>query len=112
MRVGFIELLGRAQNSLKNSTSSGNPEENGHDVDRSRVRRHLEKSWPIGEQLKMHEADALFAWVGRCIAEVVQDGCLAWPEELADEIPLGVTFSFPMMSVHTPSEPEPILNFT
>jgi hypothetical protein len=67
--------------------------------ERSRVIRHLEKSWPIGEQLKNNKAKDLFAWIGKCIAEVVQDGCLAWPGEIPDEIPLGVTFSFPMKYV-------------
>jgi hexokinase len=65
----------------------------------SRVARQLEKSWPIGEQLKNDQAVDLFAWIGRRIAEVVQDGCSAWPGELQEAIPLGVTFSFPMMSV-------------
>jgi hypothetical protein len=63
----------------------------------SRVLRQLEKSWPIGEQLKNNQAEDLFAWIGRRIAEVVQDGCSAWPGELPEVIPLGVTFSFPMM---------------
>jgi hypothetical protein len=67
--------------------------------ERSRVLRHLEKSWPIGEQLKNNKAEDLFAWIGKCIAEVVQDGCLAWPGEIPDKIPLGVTFSFPMKYV-------------
>jgi hexokinase len=61
--------------------------------------RQLEKSWPIGEQLKNDQAVDLFAWIGRRIAEVVQDGSSAWPGELPDAIPLGVTFSFPMMFV-------------
>ena len=70
--------------------------------ERSRVRRHLEKSWPIGEQLKHNQAEDLFAWIGKCIAEVVREGCLIWPGELPDEIPLGITFSFPMVFVSQP----------
>jgi hexokinase len=67
--------------------------------ERSRVVRHLEKSWPIGEQFKNNKAEDLFTWIGKCIADVVQDGCLAWPGEIPHEIPLGVTFSFPMKCV-------------
>lgn len=63
----------------------------------SRVVRHLEKSWPIGEQLKQDKAEDLFGWIGKCIAEVVQDGSKKWPGEIHGTIPLGVTFSFPMM---------------
>jgi hypothetical protein len=62
----------------------------------SRVSRILEKSWPIGEQLKNDNAEDLFAWVGQCIAEVVQDG--QKPGDAVDAaINMGVTFSFPMM---------------
>jgi hexokinase len=63
------------------------------------MKRHLEKSWPIGEQLKHNKAEDLFAWIGSCIAEVVQDGQHVWGEELPKEMSLGVTFSFPMMFV-------------
>ncbi|KAH6723174.1 hexokinase-7 [Leptodontidium sp. MPI-SDFR-AT-0119] len=97
LRVGFIELLDSDETS-KDTTARGE-----HASERSRVRRHLEKSWPIGEQLKHNKAEDLFAWIGKCIAEVVQDGCLTWPEDLPDEIPLGITFSFPMIQ-HTLSE--------
>jgi hypothetical protein len=66
---------------------------------RSRVKIILEKTWPIGEQLKNNKAEDLFQWIGKCIAEVVQDGNRVWGPELREELPLGVTFSFPMMSV-------------
>jgi hexokinase len=45
----------------------------------------------------MNKAEDLFEWIGTCIAEVVGDGLAAWPGELPEQIPLGVTFSFPMM---------------
>lgn len=61
------------------------------------MRRLLEKSWPIEELLKKDKPEDFFAWIGKCVAEVVQDGCLEWPGVLPDEIPMGVTFSFPMM---------------
>lgn len=63
------------------------------------MRRHLEKAWPIGELLKNDNAEDLFAWIGRCIVEVIQDACKVWPGEFSEEIPMGVTFSFPMMLV-------------
>ena len=96
LRVGFIELLGPGET----STDATAKDEDGSE--RSRVRRHLEKSWPIGEQLKHNQAKDLFAWIGKCIAEVVREGCLTWTGELPDEIPLGITFSFPMMFVSQP----------
>jgi hexokinase len=71
----------------------------------SRVRRHLDKSWPIGELLKKDKAEDLFAWIGRCILEVVQEAFYkfeeVWRGVYPDEIPMGVTFSFPMMLVHS-----------
>jgi hypothetical protein len=93
--VGFIQLLGPAK------AHSGQQNGDGADVSgkRSRVLRQLEKSWPIGEQLKYNQPVDLFAWIGRRIAEVVKDGCSAWPGELPETIPLGVTFSFPMVFV-------------
>lgn len=66
---------------------------------RPRVRRTLEKAWPIGEHLKIDKTEDLFAWIGDCIAEVVGDylsndsGGTPMPVELD----LGITFSFPMM---------------
>lgn len=97
LRVGFIELLGSSSQKTHPTSIEGNVQY----PPSSRVKRHLEKAWPIGEQLKHNQADGLFAWIGKCIAEVVQDGCRAWPGELSEEIPLGVTFSFPMMFVHS-----------
>lgn len=45
----------------------------------------------------MDKAEDLFAWIGSCIVEVVSAGNAVWLGELPKEIPLGVTFSFPMM---------------
>jgi hexokinase len=66
-------------------------------LEESRVRRSLEKSWPIRDHLKHENAEDLFAWIGECIAEVVEDGVQTFGEELPEELPMGVTFSFPMM---------------
>lgn len=97
LRVGFIELL---EPSISLSSSKSRINESP-DVS-SRVSRHLEKSWPIGEHLKQEKADDLFAWIGQCIAQVVQEGCKTWPREFQDEIPLGIAFSFPMMCAFFP----------
>ncbi|KAK2627723.1 hypothetical protein QTJ16_002369 [Diplocarpon rosae] len=99
LRVGFIELRGPGKST---SEDAGDERENEYN-DRSRAQCHLEKSWPIGEQLKNDKAEDLFKWIGGCIAEVVQDGCRAWPGELSEDIALGVTFSFPMIQ-HTLSD--------
>ncbi|KAJ5042369.1 uncharacterized protein L3040_004918 [Drepanopeziza brunnea f. sp. 'multigermtubi'] len=100
LRVGFIELLGSGD-FLHGDQDGEKGEDKQYKI--SRVKRHLEKSWPIGEQLKNDRAEELFAWIGERIAEVIHDGCLAWPGELPDQLPLGVTFSFPMIQ-HTLSE--------
>ncbi|KAI5926663.1 MFS general substrate transporter [Camillea tinctor] len=94
LRAGFIELLG---NDIDVNT-------NGHNADldtnaslaSSNIRRLLEKSWPILEVLKNENADSLFAWIGKCIAEVVREGCETFGLPRDVEIPMGVTFSFPM----------------
>lgn len=97
--MGFIELLGPAGPSVNGTGLS----ENGGKNLRSRVQRQLEKSWPIGEILKQNKAEDLFKWIGECVAEVVQDGCQSWPGVLPDPLPMGVTFSFPMMCVSYPT---------
>lgn len=67
---------------------------NGHSG--PRLRRLLEHSWPIGEVLKHENADGLFSWIGDCIATVVTKACKEWELSGDREIPMGVTFSFPI----------------
>ena len=100
LRVGFIELLGEDAD----SESDGN--EKSRDAlkkaQRPRIRRTLEKAWPIGEHLKMDQAEDLFAWIGDCIAELVTDSLKNEStrlDDIPDELDLGITFSFPMMYV-------------
>lgn len=97
LRVGFIELLGNEEEITANGT---NEKANGHGDTSShepvRLRRVLEKSWPILEHLKNEKAEALFSWIGACIAEVVRDGCERFNLPSDRAIPLGITFSFPM----------------
>lgn len=91
--MGFIEL---AKDGSDLPTSNGVSAEESR-IERSRVRRNLEKSWPIGEHLKNEKAEDLFAWIGECIAEVVEDGITKFGNALPTRLPMGVTFSFPMM---------------
>jgi hexokinase len=99
LRVAFIELLGDTEEFLPTANGVERSRETIRNAQRPRVRRTLEKAWPIGEHLKMDKTEDLFAWIGDCIAEVVGDrltsdqGKVPVPEELA----MGITFSFPMM---------------
>ncbi|KAI1853356.1 hypothetical protein JX265_000148 [Neoarthrinium moseri] len=97
LRVGFIELLGneRATGTAKGVNGSGKA--NGDTSQTTRLRRVLEKSWPILEHLKNEKADDLFAWIGACIAEVVQDGSERFTLSHEQPLPLGVAFSFPIV---------------
>ena len=115
LRVAFIELLGAAADDLENSSASSS---NGHSgsetvsnkeksrdtlrkAQRHRVRRTLEKAWPIAEHLKMDKAEDLFLWIGDCMAEVVADSLATDADIQAapEELEMGITFSFPMMYV-------------
>ncbi|KAF2631208.1 hexokinase family protein-like protein [Macroventuria anomochaeta] len=89
LRVGFVELAGESA-----IVDHGN-----HDTEidvSSRIKRSHDKSWPIGEHLKMDQPEDLFKWIGDCMAEVIREaiGNASIPTDR--EILLGVTFSFPM----------------
>jgi hexokinase len=60
----------------------------------------LERSWPILSHLKSENADGLFAWIGGCIAAVVEEGCGSLGVPRDEPLAMGVTFSFPMEQVH------------
>ncbi|KAI1310367.1 hexokinase-7 [Xylaria venustula] len=95
LRVGFIELLGSESAPTRNGVVS-----NGIHSDHrtpSNLRRVLEKSWPIQDTLKNENPDSLFAWIGSCIAQVVREGVEAFDLSRNSEIPMGVTFSFPIV---------------
>src|SRR5271163_3816929 len=99
LRVAFIELLGGAAGHDAVQNGPERSRETIKKAQRPRVRRILEKAWPIGEHLKMDKAEDLFAWIGDCIAEVVADQLSSESNTLspADELEMGITFSFPMM---------------
>ncbi|RYP66149.1 hypothetical protein DL769_006093 [Monosporascus sp. CRB-8-3] len=67
LRVGFIELLGGDKYDPKPDQTLNSKEPH--------VRQAFEKSWPILENLKSRHPDELFTWIGKCIAEVVREGC-------------------------------------
>ncbi|OJJ37471.1 hypothetical protein ASPWEDRAFT_50645 [Aspergillus wentii DTO 134E9] len=93
LRVAFIELLGEA------ADSDTQPMDTISKAQRQRVKRTLEKAWPIQEHLKMDKAEDLFAWIGDCIAEVVAESLTsdATRGEIPEELDMGITFSFPIM---------------
>jgi hexokinase len=61
------------------------------------LRRLLEQSWPIQEHLKNENPTSLFSWIGQNLASVVRQGMETFSLSPSDELPIGVTFSFPMV---------------
>ena len=98
LRVAFIELLGDADEKPPATNGEDRSRETIKNAQRPRVRRTLEKAWPIGEHLKIDKTEDLFAWIGDCIAEVVGDRLSSEVGQVAvpDELDMGITFSFPM----------------
>lgn len=99
LRVAFIELLGESADSESSSDGVDRSRDTLQKAQRQRVRRTLEKAWPIGEHLKKDQASDLFSWIGDCIAEVVADSLSseAASVDIPPELEMGITFSFPMM---------------
>ncbi|WEW57403.1 hypothetical protein PRK78_002870 [Emydomyces testavorans] len=100
LRVAFIDLLGEAADQSDSSSDEERSQETMRKAQRHRVRRTLEKAWPIGEHLKTDKAEDLFLWIGDCMAEVVADSLM--PDfsngaKIPEELEMGITFSFPMM---------------
>lgn len=97
LRVGFIELLASGAGGPSNMGASLDGQGfSSSAVDPPRLRRVLEHSWPIGDQLKNSNSDELFDFIGDRIAVVVRLACERWGLKPEDELPMGVTFSFPM----------------
>ncbi|KAM3527536.1 hypothetical protein MY4038_006297 [Beauveria bassiana] len=103
LRVGFIELLGKHGETKTNGANgingingtNGSAHTNGTNAPPPRIRRLFEKSWPIDDQLKNDNADALFLWIGKHIAEVVGEAYDELGLSNSELLPMGVTFSFP-----------------
>ncbi|KAL5337723.1 hypothetical protein BJX70DRAFT_225591 [Aspergillus crustosus] len=97
LRVAFIELLGEtADPDMARTRASERPVRKAQT---QRVKRTLEKAWPIQEHLKKDQAEDLFAWIGDCIAEVVAESLSsdATKGSVPEELEMGITFSFPIM---------------
>ncbi|KAL4878922.1 hypothetical protein BJY04DRAFT_194892 [Aspergillus karnatakaensis] len=97
LRVAFIELLGdTADPDMERTHASERPLRKAQT---QRVKRTLEKAWPIQEHLKKDQAEDLFAWIGDCIAEVVAESLSsdATKGSVPEELEMGITFSFPIM---------------
>ena len=100
LRVAFIDLIGEAADEAEGSKTPEVPKESLLRTRKHRVRRTLEKSWPIGEHLKMDKEEDLFLWIGDCMAEVVANSLsidVANGVDIPEELEMGITFSFPMM---------------
>ncbi|KAJ5321270.1 hypothetical protein N7476_004272 [Penicillium atrosanguineum] len=100
LRVAFIELLGEAvESDVQPADASERSRHTIRKAQRQRVRRTLERAWPIQEHLKMDKAEDLFAWIGDCIAEVVAESLTsdATKKDIPAELDMGITFSFPIM---------------
>ncbi|PLB51084.1 putative hexokinase family protein XprF [Aspergillus steynii IBT 23096] len=100
LRVAFIELLGESADSdIRSGDASNKSRDTIRKAQRQRVKRTLEKAWPIQEHLKMDKAEDLFAWIGDCIAEVVAESLTsdATKGTIPEELEMGITFSFPIM---------------
>ncbi|KAK3312399.1 hypothetical protein B0H66DRAFT_397920 [Apodospora peruviana] len=103
LRVGFVELVpsSKEEKSLSEAIHNGldtvvDDDEEEESTQTRQVNRHLEQSWPIQEYLKNENSDMLFEWIGSRIAEVVRNGCEVFSLKPTDELPMGITFSFPM----------------
>ncbi|RCI09586.1 hypothetical protein L249_4121, partial [Ophiocordyceps polyrhachis-furcata BCC 54312] len=89
LRVGFVHLLS------VNGSHANRPNGRANNQPPSRVRRLLERTWPIDNHLKQDNADSLFRWIGGCIADIVDAGCREFDLCRKTPLPLGVSFSFP-----------------
>ena len=106
LRIAFMTLLGtehdkRSPQIEKSNDRSVNGKSNdGYDHN---FRKGFDRSWPIEDQMKVDKAEDLFGWLGDRLAEVVRARVCATTsaDGVPAEIPLGVTFSFPMVYVST-----------
>lgn len=100
LRVAFIELLGDAVDSdVRPTDATERSRDTIRKAQRQRVKRTLERAWPIQEHLKLDKAEDLFSWIGDCIAEVVAESLSsdATKKDIPAELDMGITFSFPIM---------------
>ena len=92
LRVAFVTLRGAGSHHQKTRHIEAELGVDGV------IQKKYEKSWPIDAHLKADKPEHLFAWLGDCLAEVINDRLQAGDAAFT-EIPLGIAFSFPMMYV-------------
>ncbi|KAJ5200437.1 Hexokinase [Penicillium cf. griseofulvum] len=100
LRVAFIELLGEAVDSdIRPTDATERSRDTIRKAQRQRVKRTLERAWPIQEHFKKDKAEDLFSWIGDCIAEVIAESLSsdATKKDIPAELDMGITFSFPIM---------------
>ncbi|EFQ99140.1 hexokinase-1 [Nannizzia gypsea CBS 118893] len=88
LRVAFIDLLGPSVPAARVHGKDG--------VVSPRVRRTLEKAWPIEDRLKKDNAKDLFAWIGDRVAEVVADSLEPRGSSSPPSVDMGISFCFPI----------------
>lgn len=99
LRVGFVELLGKEGVALDDADVGGGAVIPGGEVEGKLVRKIHVQSIPIEEHFKNDNEDQFFLWIGDVIAEVVRAQLQEDASKVGDVIPVGITFSFPMMYV-------------
>lgn len=99
LRVGFVELLGKDSLVLEAADVGGGAVTSGGDIEGKLVRKTHVKSIPIEDHFKNDNEDQFFLWIGDVIAEVVRAQMLEDASKIGDVVPVGITFSFPMMYV-------------
>ena len=99
LRVGVIELLSPAATRDERRGNEASFTEGPETAARTgnTIHKSFEMEWHIEEGLKNGSPDVLFAWIGKCMAEVIGHE-KGFPNYNSDDTLLvGVTFSFPMM---------------
>lgn len=101
LRVGVIELLGDSDTetaeAFAQSIEDGSTQEEVLSTKKTQIRKSFEMSWEIDEEIKNAAPQRLFSWVGGCMAEVIGND-EGFPDRKPDDLlPVGITFSFPMM---------------
>ena len=93
LRVGIVELTGQPM-------TMEDGEDQTDDPISTSIKRCHDRSWPIGDHLKMDQAEDLFRWIGDCMAEVIREAIESSSIPTEYDVQLGVTFSFPMAYVY------------
>lgn len=105
LRVAVVELFGCDGVSREPDPDPDNA--SGGTAGVARLRIFPSSTWPVPDHLKAEKIESLFDWVAECIVSVIETYLSQCPQTAAEEIsrdglPLGITFSFPMIqNTHT-----------